>query len=326
MKTVLGIDIAKATFDVCLDHNEQRASGHFDNTTAGFGQLKRWLNKKGVEQVHCCMEATGAYGIGLATFLFERGYQVSIVNAKVIHHYAKVQKRRNKTDKLDAQLIARFCKKETPFLWQPTPEAVATLQALTRRVNAILTNRTREKNRLKADKHPVAVADSIAATIAFYDQQIAQLEAEIQSHIAQHPDSLGKQMQLLTSITGIGDKTAAIIISELPDVKRFKTAKQITAYAGLTPEQLQSGPMHKSRGLIKLGSKRLRTALYFPAIVGMRFNPVLRNMAQRLADNGKCKMTIIGALMRKMLRIVYGILKNQTPFDPEFTANLARIS
>lgn len=324
MTHILGIDIAKATFDVHLVSATERYSGHFDNDAVGFGRLQRWLEKRHVKPsyLHACMEATGRYGVALATFLFEQGYKVSIVNPKATYHHAKGSLLRNKTDKLDARNIADFCAAKKPRAWQPPEQAQVILQALTRRVAALQEDRTREKNRLKSGDQPAVIDKSIKAAIAFFDAQIADLEQQIQQHIDDHSDSLGKQRDLLKSIQGIGDKTAAIMLSELPDVSCFKTAKQVTAYAGLTPEQLQSGKSHKNGSLIKLGSKRLRTALYFPAIVGMRHNPILRRLAERMAADGKRKMTIVAALMRKLLRLVYGVLKTQTPFDPDYLVNV----
>jgi transposase len=120
---------------------------------------------------------------------------------------------RNKTDKLDAKLIAQYCQKETPRLWQPPSEAERTLKALTRRLDALIADRTREKNRLNCQITPrCGRSRSIEETIAFYTQQIEKLEAQIQDHIDQHPDELQKKQQLLTSIPGIGDKTAAILL------------------------------------------------------------------------------------------------------------------
>jgi transposase len=133
------------------------------------------------------MEATGSYGEALTYFLHEQGYQVSVVNPKIIKHYGHSKMQRNKTDKLDARLIAQYCQKEAPRLWQPPSEAGRTLQALTRRLDALMGDRTREKNRLTAKAHPDVVKQSIEETIAFYSQQIERLEAQIQDHIDQHP-------------------------------------------------------------------------------------------------------------------------------------------
>jgi len=127
---------------------------------------------------------------------------------------------------------------------------------------------------------------------------------------------------LLTSIPGIGDKTAAILLGELPDIALFRSVKQVTAFAGLTPKQLQSGKTNRTGGIYKLGSRRLRTALYFPALTGKIHNPILRQMAARLAERGLTGMSAIAALMRKLLQLVYGVLKSERPFDPDYVVNV----
>lgn len=318
----LGIDISKDTFNVHLLANQSSWSGEFANSSQGFKQLHKWLKKRQVDQLHACMEATGSYGEELAYFLHGQGYQVSVVNPKIIKHYGLSKMQRNKTDKLDAKLIAEYCQKEKPRPWQPPSEAERTLKALTRRLETLIADRTREKNRLGAQTYPQAVQASLEETVAFYDQQIQKVEAQIQDHIDQHPDELKERQQLLTSIPGIGNKTAAILLGELPDLALFKTVKQVTAFAGLTPKQLQSGKINRTGGIYKLGSRHLRTALYFPALTGKIHNPVLRQMAARLAERGLTGMSAVAALMRKLLQLVYGVLKSERPFDPDYVVNV----
>lgn len=320
-KFFLGIDISKEQFDVCLTDGQESWSGQFDNQKQGFRQLSKWLKKRKVKQMHACLEATGRYGEVLAIHLYQAGFEVSVVNPLVTKRYAQAKMQRNKTDKLDARMLADYCRKEQPRLWEPPSEVEMVLRALTRRLAALQKDRTREINRLKAGEHPKQVQASMRQMIAFQDKQIAKLKTDIQNHIDQHPE-LKQQQELLTSIPGIGDKSAAVILSELPDVDKFNTAKQVTAYAGLTPEQLQSGKTLRHRGLTKMGSKHLRTALYMPALVAIRKNPLLVPYAQRLEAAGKSKMTVVGAVMRKLLHLIYGILKSQKPFDPNYLVNV----
>lgn len=317
----LGIDIAKASFEVCLTHDEQQWRGEFANSASGYEKLGRWLKKRRVDELWACLEATGRYGEELTAWLHEQGYQVSVLNPQVSHHYAKTQMRRNKSDRIDAALLARYVAREEPLLWQPPPEAARVLQALTRRLSVLQESVTAETNRLQAGTHPPAVATSLQETIAFLRQQIEQVKAEIEQHIDDHPD-LRQQRDLLTSIKGIGDHSAAIILGELPAVDRFDHVKQVTAFAGLTPGQLQSGQTRRDGGLVKMGSKQLRTALFLPALSAMRHNPLLKAFADRLRQRGKGKMTIVGAVMRKLLHLIYGVLKHQQPFDPYYLDNV----
>jgi len=317
----LGIDISKEKFDIYLTHNDEGWAGSFENNEKGFKQLQKWLKKRKAKQLHACLEATGRYGEDVAKFLYQEGYAVSMVNPKVIHNYAQAQMQRNKTDKLDARLIARYVEREQPDLWEPIPEEREVLRALTRRLAALQKNLTAETNRLQSGTHPPQVQESLDDHIAFLKEQIEKVKNQIQEHINQHPD-LKEQQELLSTIKGIGDHSAAVILGELPPLDRFEDVKQVTAYAGLTPQQLQSGKSNRQKGMIKMGSKHLRTALFMPALSAMTYNPFLSALAERLREKGKEKMTVVGAVMRKLLHLVYGVLKHQQPFDPYYLVNV----
>ena len=147
------------------------------------------------------------------------------------------------------------------------------------------------------------------------------MSSQIQNHIDQHPDLKTKQA-LLETIPGIGKKTAAILLAEMPDPKHL-SSKQMAALAGLTPEQLSSGKYcRKQDKLSKVGRVSLRTALYMPALSAMRYNPITQALAERRREKGKQPMTIVAAVMRKLLVLAYGVLKSGQPFDPDFAVNV----
>lgn len=319
---ILGIDVAKAKVDVALfDDKQFIAAGQFDNKPAGFKKLGKWLNGKGAEPVWACMEATGRYGDALATWLYQQGHQISVVNPARIKKYAESQLKRNKTDKLDARIIADFCRTQEPALWQPPAPEARELQEMVRRLDALISEQTRERNRLQAGLESEVVKVSITDNLDYLSKQIARLEDQIQEHIDHHPD-LKRDQELLTSIKGIGPKTAAKILGEVPDVNRFDHSGQVVAYAGLSPQQHDSGSsVHKPTRLTKTGNQSLKTALYFPAITAIRHNPIVKALALRLESRGKEKMVIIGAAMRKLIQLAYGVLKSGRPFDPNYAAN-----
>ncbi len=318
----LGIDISKSKFDVALLRDDEYRLAGFSNDATGFVKLRKWLKKRKVEQLHACMEATGRYGDDLALFLHEAGYQVSVVNPARIQAYGTSRLKRNKTDKEDAKLIAHFCWTQSPALWTPPSVAQQELQAMVRQLDAMKTMRQQERNRLHAGIPSVIVRETVETHIAFIDQQIDQLTQRIHDHIHQHPD-LKKQQELLTSIPGIADLTAAKLLAEIPSLERFDGAPQLAAYAGLTPRKHQSGSSVFRRGrMSKTGNAHLRRALYMPALVALRWNPIVQVFAERLRQRGKHKMVIVGAVMRKLLHIVYGVLKTGRPFDPNYVTNM----
>lgn len=315
IKTVLGIDVSKDKFDVLLLVSGKEVSGEFANDAKGFKSLKKWLKFHGAgiaAEVHVCMEATGPYSEGLAKYLYEAGYAVSVMNPARIKSYGASKLRRNKTDKADARLIADFCLKQEPELWQPTSGEVKELQALTRRVAVLEEMLRMEKNRLKVA--PKQTRISIGRMIRNIEKEIADLQQEIKDHIDRHP-GLKEQSELLRSIPGVGEKTAQTLLSEI-EFARFDSARAVAAHAGVTPKKGQSGTSLNKTTLSKMGNARLRKALYFPALTAIGWNLPVKDLAERMAKNGKVRMQIVCAAMRKMLHIAFGVLKHKTPFNP----------
>ena len=320
METVLGIDIAKAKFAVAL----RRADGKVRhkscaNSLAGFHELATWLAAQRVTQVHATLEATGTYGDALAAWLYDAGHVVSVVNPAIIHAYARTHLTRRKTDRLDADLLARFTATQAPPPWTPPAREIRELQALVRRLDALQGMRTQEANRRLAGVSVDAVRRSIDAILETLDDEIAHVKALIHTHLDQHPD-LRSQRDLLTTIPGIGDTTAAILIAELFD-KPYTSARQAAAFAGLVPRIVESGTLRGRSRLSKVGSSRLRKALYFPAVAALRWNPTIQAVRARMRTAGKPPMVIIGAAMRRLIHIAFGVLKSQRPYaPPEITA------
>jgi transposase len=316
----LGLDLAKLKFDACL----VRASGKlrhrtFSNSEAGFAQLSAWLTKNGAALTHACMEATGAYYEALATYLHDAGHAVSVVNPAAIKAYAQSRLSRTKTDRVDAALIAGFCAERRPPAWHPPAPELRELQALVRRREALIEMRVVEENRLAAGGGVAAVRESVEEHITYLSEQIKRTEALIRSHIDSHP-GLKRQRELLDTIPGIAEATAAALPAEVPDIKQYKSARQVAAFAGLVPRERQSGSSVRGRvRLSKIGNARLRKALYFPAVTALRCSPFFQSWAEGLRQRGKSKMAVIGAAMRKLVHLAYGVLKTGRPFDPEWT-------
>src|SRR5437764_889269 len=177
-QSIISIDISKLKFDLCLlRENGKLKHKVFGNTTSGFLQLSAWLQKQKVEHAHLCMEATGTYGEALATYLFDAGHVVSVVNPATIKAYAQSHLARTKTDKADATLIAHFCQERKPPAWSPLPREVRELQALVRRLESLLEMHQMEVNRLKAGVTAALVRDSLSGHIAFLDEEIKRTEA-----------------------------------------------------------------------------------------------------------------------------------------------------
>ncbi len=315
---VLGIDVSKKTFHAALLRAEGRTrQREFANNAAGFARLGSWLHRQEAACVHACLEATGSYGEQLARFLHQAGHRVSVVNPRQIRAFAESKLARNKTDPLDAVLIAGFCQAQQPAAWSPPPPEIAELEALVRRLDALEQIRQQEANRLEVAR--AVVRPSIAEHLEFLGQQIGKTQQAIHDHIDSHPD-LRARHDLLVSIPGIAAKTAAKLLAEIPQLEQFSQARQVAAFAGLNPRQWSSGSSVRGRSrLSKIGSPRIRKALYMPALVALRHNPLIRGLARRLALRGKLPMVIVGAAMRKLLYLAYGVLKSGKPCDPSYS-------
>lgn len=316
---ILGIDIAKQKFDVALILKDKFKSKVFQNTPEGFAALSQWLAQHGVSQVHACMEATGVYWEALAEYLTDSSHQVSVVNPAQIAAYGKSVLQRGKTDVQDARLIARFCERERPKVWQAAPLAQRQLLLLVRQFKHVNDCLYVERNRVETAA--LVVEPSIQAMIAFLEQESKRLEKRINDHIDQNP-TLKRNQQLLDSIPGVGDKTAPWLLAYLGDGQRFGRGKQAAAFAGLSPSPCQSGSSVQGKCRIsKTGHTDLRRILYMPALATYGRKNAFQPFIARLTAAGKAPMSIIVALMRKILTIAQAVLRSQQPFNPELHAH-----
>ena len=314
---ILGIDISKVKFDVALLFSgKMKKTRVFDNNPAGFKALSMWLIKQDITHLQACMEATGSYGDALATYLHEHGFKVSVVNPAQIKSFSGAQLRRAKTDKADAKLIAQFCASMHPTAWVPPPAHVRELQALVQRLSSLLQMERQEQNRF--DTAAPVIQPSITTVLGTITAEIKAVEHMVLDHIDHHPD-LKDKAALLDSIPGIGVATIARLLAFVGDVHRFNDAKALVAFVGLNPTVHQSGSSVRGKPrLSKKGNATIRKALYMPAIVARRYNPIIKDFATRLKKAGKSNMLIIGAVMRKLLHIIYGVLKSGKPFDADY--------
>jgi len=321
IQPVLGIDISKTTFDAALQISDKTTHRKFENNEEGFKQLSIWLQKNKVKTVHACMEATGQYGECLAEDLYQKGHGVSVVNPARIKAYASSKLRRNKTDKADAELIADYCQREKPALWSPPEASFRDLQALERHLEDLQSMLQQERNRLKSGMRTQLVIEHLQSHEKYLEAQIADTKQAMQDLINTNA-RLKQQRDLLVSIPGIGELTAAKILGEIRDVRQFESARQLAAYAGVTPSHFVSGTsVHKKSRISKTGNTNIRRVLYMSAISAKHCNQIVAPFCSRLLKNGLTPMQTVCAAMHKLLHLIFGILKSGKPFDPNFLLN-----
>jgi len=321
----LGIDVAKAKLDCCLlldPESTKRKSKSVANTRAGFATLLEWLARNGVSpaQLHAVMEGTGVYHEQAALALADTGVTVSIVNPAQIRDFARGLAVRTKTDGVDSFVLARYGALLKPQPWQPPSAEARVLRALLARREAVAQDLQRELNRReKADatQTPALIRQSIDDSSAFLRKQLAKLQEDIDHHIDRHPN-LKDDMELLTSIPAVGRQTGSNLLAII-HTHHFNSAEQLAAYLGLVPVERQSGSSVLGRvRLSKAGPPRIRATLYMAAIVAIKYNPHIKALYHRLVARGKVKKAALGAAMRKLVHLCFGVLKNRMVYQPDY--------
>jgi transposase len=319
-KAAIGIDVSKLTLDVALlTANGKIKSRVFDNDGPGFRKMLSWAQHTCVDcQLHFCLEATGSYSEAVAIFLVEAEQFVSVINPARIHYFGLALGTGNKTDKAAAQLIALYCQKEAPPLWRMASPAVRRLKALVRLLQDLVEMRTMQLNRLQTPGLDAIVTRIIRKHLRQLEGDIADAQAAIEDHIKNTP-SLKEDRDLLVSIPGLGDTLARVIMAELPDVSQFDNAQSVGAYSGMAPSESRSGTsVKKKTRMSKRGNARLRAALYLPAMSAIQHNPIIKTFYERLVGRGMPRMAALGAAMRKLLMLAYGVLKSRKVFDADW--------
>lgn len=324
MTHVVGIDVSKAKLD-CLwlrDADTLKVKTKVvANDGKGHRMLQQWLTKtlqREPQEILVVMEATGVYHEQVAQALFDEGFRVVVANPAHIKSYAQSLGNTHKTDKQDSLIIARFGAERRPVLWQPEAPEIRELKALIGRLEALEVDYQREANRLeKAEQRASSetVMASIQNMLRELEKAKQRIEKEIDDHIDRHPRLKGNRA-LLESIPGVGKVVSRLMLSVIHS-RDFTSARQVAAYLGVIPKLVESGAFKGRSALSKKGPASVRARVYMAAIVACQWNPDIVAMKQRLLANGKSKMQAIGAAMRKLVHICYGVINTQTEYSPQ---------
>lgn len=311
----IGIDISKKSFNAALRLlNGKYRDKKFDNNQRGINELLDWIQRHAEGPAHVCMEATGVYWEACAEALFQARIVVSVINPALANAHARSQGLRNKTDAVDARALAEFCRQKEPAPWQPPSPAHRQLKALVLRHQALVEMKTQETNRVEVSRE--AVQPSLQAHVNWLEEELKRIEALIQQSIDDDPD-LRIQNELLISIPGIGDRTSSTLLAFGIGQGRFQSAAQFASYAGLTPRHHESGTSIRGKPrMSKIGHGRIRSAVYMPALSSLHRTKWGKVFLDRLAANGKSPKLIVGAMMRKLVQVAFGVIKSGRPFDP----------
>lgn len=321
----IGIDISKAKLDcsLLLDvESTKRRAKSVSNSKSGITELLTWCAKHLVtaQDLHAIMEGTGVYHEQAALALTDAGVNVSIVNPAQVKDFGRSLGIRTKTDGIDSLVLARYGALLNPRPWTPPAKEARILQALLSRREAIAQDLQRERNRLeKADATdtPPLIRQSIIDSIIFMEKQLTKLQQDIDDHIQKHPQ-LKADRDLLISIPAVGPQVGNHLLAVIHN-HQFQSAEQLAAYLGLVPIERQSGTsVHGRPRLSKAGPARIRAVLYMAAVVGTKHNPHIKALYQRLQERGKTKMSALGAAMRKLVHLCFGVLKTRQPYQANY--------
>jgi len=321
----LGMDVAKAKLDCCLlldEASNKRKTKVISNNKSGIADLLVWIGKQQIspDALHVVMEGTGVYHEQAALALADAGVTVSIVNPAQVKDFGRGLTIRTKTDGVDSFVLARYGALLKPAAWTPPAPEARILQALIARRDAIAQDLQRERNRReKADATDTLarIQQSISDSIGFLSQQLAQLQQDIDLHIDRHP-GLKEDLSLLQSIPAVGPQVGNNLLAVMHS-HNFGSAEQLAAYLGLVPVERQSGSSVLGRArLSKAGPARIRAVLYMAAIVAKRCNPHVKAVYERLLARGKSKMSALGAAMRKLVHLCFGVLKTRQPYRHDY--------
>ena len=281
------------------------------------------INSTVAQEVKVCLEATGNYSKAISRYLYSAGYKISIVNPLQIKAYKRSKLLRDKTDILDAISICEYLKMYNPEEWKPVGGKKDELRVLSRCLKQYMEDKTRLVNRLECVGKNCIAKNVIMSSKKYLEEQISYLEKLIEEHIASDIQ-LKQEVSLIESIPGFGRKSSILLVSELPNLSYYNSARALASYSGICPRRIESGSsIRKRTRMSKVGSREIRKILYFPALVAKRYNPILSPFYDRLLARKKTKMSAIGAVMRKLLHIVFGVLKSGKSFDKDILNNIA---
>ena len=312
----VGVDVAKDSLEVAIASVSQGKS--FPNTKTGIGAMLRWLSRSFPDgDPHLIVEPTSTYHHPLIQTLAALGLSYTLINPAHTAAFAKVQGKRAKTDRVDARLLASFGESQQPKPSLPPAADQEGLRALRRHLEWLEKELQANRNRLDTAAFspwtPREVLESLERTIQQLEEEIRRLGEAIACRQASLQE-WSRQMELLTSVPGVGEKTATLLLTELPPVANCSSARSWVAFCGLNPEPRQSGKGYSSR-LSRKGTARVRAGLYLPAVSALRWNPAVKALGRRMKDRGKLGRVRIVAAMHKLLRLCFGVLKSGRPFD-----------
>jgi len=323
MCKVIGIDISKQTFDVCIRKERKLIHLIFENNLKGF---KKFLKKVDLDTDFVVMEASGPYYVCLASFLFKSNVVVSVVNPLIIKRFSQMKFYRAKTDKKDANIIMEYGETEFSNLrvWQPESKEVHQLKQLNSSIELLRKQISQSTNQLGAFNSSGLLDSTVKKCL---EKGIKQLIKNVEllelAMLKICEDHYAESLSLLTSIPSIGNKTAIQLIAITDDFRKFEHYKQLIAYVGFSPRTYQSGTSVRGKGHIcKMGSSQIRKLLYMCTWTAKKCNKGCVTMYERLKEKGKPERVIKVALANKLLKQAFAIATSKQKYNENYQLDI----
>lgn len=325
----LGIDVSKRTLSLCLASVHMDLSKSFDprddvlNDQEGFTELERWLTSHRSEGVDLSivMEATGVYHEGIAMYLFERGYAVSIMQSGRVKKYAQSLDQRSKTDALDSKMLSMLGCERRLRKWEPPSPVLQDLKLLSRERSTLLKEKLILSNRLDALKSGVHVnkrtVKRYQKRIDLIKKQMVDIELEMSEIVSVDP-VLSEKFDYLRSIPGVSFILTATVVAETGGFDLITSAKQLTSYAGYDVVLRESGSYRGRTTISKQGNRRIRAVMHMPSMTAIRVNPTLKPFYQRLKEKKSKPIVALVAVQRKLLILMFELWKKNEYYDAEY--------
>lgn len=312
----VGVDISKNWFDVCTSLDENAPVVRYSNNPDGHAKFTQAVSAL-AEKVHVCMEYTGGYETPVALACKQANLVVSLIDGGNFSDYRKSHGRaKAKTDQQDARLLARFASQRKLAEWFPVPQEYGTLRDLVRHRESLICARAAWACRAAQRVENAFVTAQKKAIVEVFTLQIEELDKQITACIKAH-SSLKESLDLLVSIPGIAQASAARIIAETGPIANYRSAREYAMAAGLSPIVIHSGQKTPPGKLPVYGNADLRCALYFPCVCSTSHKIGVWKFMERVNSRGnKHKMTVITAGMRKLAHVIYGVLSSKSIYDP----------
>lgn len=320
MKMSIGFDVSKETLDVAFFDNNKIEHFQVANSVKGFKEIQKKCDASPTGEQMITMEATGVYHQCAAEYFHLRGFSVSVVNPLIIKRYGEMKMLRAKTDKVDSKSIAQYGFSESPSPYKQKSEKTLKIKGFLKAIDDLKTIRTQNMNRLEALAHHAVVITEVQKIYVDLNQIIENQIKQIEKDIVQlAKQEYGKQYDNLLSIPGVGDRTASAVVGHFDSMSDFESAKQLASFIGINPSLRRSGSSVRGRGAIsKKGNGYLRKLFYMAALSASRYNKSCKDLYDRLLAKGKKKKIALVAVMNKLVRQVFAVVKYNREYNPNF--------